>query len=168
MRPGASAARAGDRAGRRAASGDAVRDAAARALGLRAQAARRVRGTQALGAASDLDTDTFLRLSDNDAKLFQLLDGTRSLVDLIGFAEQRFGAAGPARLARLLADLGERGFLAGVARDAQRRGGRAADEPLAASGCSSRARRSFRGVGAVLIERALPARRLGAVHAPAR
>ena len=64
----------------------------------------------------DLNTNTYLRLSDNDAKIFKQLDGTRSLVDLIGFAEQQFGPAGPARLARLLADLGERGFLAGVAR----------------------------------------------------
>ena len=64
----------------------------------------------------NLNTNTYLRLSDNDAKIFEQLDGTRSLVDLIGFAEQQFGPAGPARLARLLADLGERGFLAGVAR----------------------------------------------------
>jgi putative peptide zinc metalloprotease protein len=62
----------------------------------------------------DLSRDGYLRLSDNDAQLFELIDGTRSLVDLIGEAEQRFGATGPARLARLLADLGERGFLAGV------------------------------------------------------
>jgi pSer/pThr/pTyr-binding forkhead associated (FHA) protein/Zn-dependent protease len=61
----------------------------------------------------DLRNETFLRLSDNDAQLFEQLDGSRSLVDLIGESEQRF-AAGPARLARLLADLGERGFLAGV------------------------------------------------------
>ena len=64
----------------------------------------------------DLNTNTYLRLSDNDAKIFKQLDGSRSLVDLIGFAEQQFGPAGPARLARFLADLGERGFLAGVAR----------------------------------------------------
>jgi putative peptide zinc metalloprotease protein len=64
----------------------------------------------------DLESDTFLRLSDNDAGLFELLDGSRGLVDLIGEAEARFGATGPARLARLLADLGERGFLAGVAK----------------------------------------------------
>jgi hypothetical protein len=63
----------------------------------------------------DLSREGFLRLSDNDAQLFELIDGTRSLVDLIGEAEQRFGPTGPARLARLLADLGERGFLAGVA-----------------------------------------------------
>ena len=62
----------------------------------------------------DLDAGTFLRLSDNDARLFEQIDGSRSLVDLIGLAEQRHGARGPARLARLLADLGERGFLVGV------------------------------------------------------
>jgi putative peptide zinc metalloprotease protein len=63
----------------------------------------------------DLSRDGYLRLSDNDAQLFRWLDGTRSLVDLIGEAEKRFGATGSARLARLLADLGERGFLDGVA-----------------------------------------------------
>ena len=63
----------------------------------------------------DLSRDGYLRLSDNDAQLFELIDGSRSLVDLVGEAERRFGATGPARLARLLADLGERGFLAGVA-----------------------------------------------------
>jgi putative peptide zinc metalloprotease protein len=63
----------------------------------------------------DLNRNTFLRLSDNDAHLFELLDGTHSLADLIGIAEQRFGSAGAPRLARLLADLGERGYLAGVA-----------------------------------------------------
>jgi FHA domain len=63
----------------------------------------------------DLSRDGYLRLSDNDAQLFELIDGSRSLVDLIGESERRFGATGAARLARLLADLGERGFLAGVA-----------------------------------------------------
>ena len=63
----------------------------------------------------DLNRNTFLRLSDNDAHLFELLDGTHSLADLIGIAEQRFGPAGAPRLARLLADLGERGYLVGVA-----------------------------------------------------
>ena len=63
----------------------------------------------------DLKTDAFLRLSDNDAHIFELFDGTHSLADLIGIAEQRFGPGGAPRLARLLADLGERGWLAGVA-----------------------------------------------------
>jgi putative peptide zinc metalloprotease protein len=62
----------------------------------------------------DLDRNTFLRLSENDARLFELFDGSHSLSDLIGIAEQRHGAAGAPRLARLLADLGERGYLAGV------------------------------------------------------
>src|SRR4051794_5367724 len=62
----------------------------------------------------DLKTDRFLRLSDKDAAVFERLDGSLSLVELVGWAEQRFGANGPARVARLLSDLGERGFLAGV------------------------------------------------------
>jgi putative peptide zinc metalloprotease protein len=62
----------------------------------------------------DLESGTFLRLSDSDAQLFEQLDGTRSLSELVADAEARFGATGPARLARLLADLGERGFLVGV------------------------------------------------------
>src|ERR1700754_2693836 len=73
----------------------------------------------------DLATGTFLRLSDNDAALFEQLDGSRSLVELVGDAEARFGARGPARLARLLSDLGERGFLAGVAGGGPRAGGAA-------------------------------------------
>jgi putative peptide zinc metalloprotease protein len=67
----------------------------------------------------DLKTDRFLRLSDNDAAVFERLDGSLSLVDLVGWSEQRFGSNGPARLARLLSDLGERGFLAGVATASQ-------------------------------------------------
>ena len=91
----------------------------------------------------DLSRNTFLRLSDNDAQLFELLDGTHSLADLIGDAEQRYGAAGAPRLARLLADLGERGYLAGVA-GRRRRGGAAG---LPAARCSSRARRRSPGSG---------------------
>jgi putative peptide zinc metalloprotease protein len=93
----------------------------------------------------DLESGRFLRLSDNDAALFEQLDGTMSLVELVGFAEQRFGATGPARLARLLSDLGERGFLAGVEK---------AEAPVAAAH-PSRLARIFRprekivpGVGA--------------------
>ena len=109
----------------------------------------------------DLSRDGYLRLSDNDAQLFELIDGSRSLVDLIGESEQRFGATGAARLARLLADLGERGFLTGVAGTESRaeapgfwrrlitprekvfRGwGRASMRCIAtAGGCCSRARR---------------------------
>jgi len=63
----------------------------------------------------DLHDGSYLRLSDSDAQLFELLDGKHTLLDLIGAADQRFGSTGSARLARLLADLGERGYLAGVA-----------------------------------------------------
>jgi pSer/pThr/pTyr-binding forkhead associated (FHA) protein len=63
----------------------------------------------------DLEDGAFMRLSDSDAQLFEQLDGSHSLVDLIADAETRLGPGGPARLARLLADLGERGLLAGVA-----------------------------------------------------
>ena len=94
-------------------------------------------------------------------QLFELLDGSALADRPDRRGEQRFGATGAARLARLLADLGERGFLAGVA------GARRPREPpgrvLAAAGHAAReglprARRVLR--------RALPARRLGAVHAP--
>src|SRR6185503_494813 len=67
----------------------------------------------------DLERDTYLELGDDDVELFQQLDGSRSLADLSALAEQRFGATGRARLARLLADLGDRGFLAGVAAAAE-------------------------------------------------
>jgi putative peptide zinc metalloprotease protein len=82
----------------------------------------------------DLDSGTFLRFSDNDAHLLELLDGDHSLVDLIAEAEHRFGPTGSARLARLLSDLGERGLLAGVERSG---GGPAVAAP------ASRLRRLF-------------------------
>ena len=44
----------------------------------------------------------------------QLLDGDHDLVSLLGEAAARWGADGPARLARLLAELADRGMLAGV------------------------------------------------------
>jgi putative peptide zinc metalloprotease protein len=62
----------------------------------------------------DLHGDSFLRVSDSDQRLLALLDGTRSLADLVAESERAFGSAGVPRLARLLADLGERGMLAGV------------------------------------------------------
>lgn len=63
----------------------------------------------------DLKSDRFLRMSDADAELFQLVDGRHSLPELIREAEQRSGPGGPARLARLLSELAERGLLGGVA-----------------------------------------------------
>ena len=62
----------------------------------------------------ELESNRFLRMSDADADLFQLLDGRRSLAELVGEARQRFGSTGPPRLARLLSELAERGLLSGV------------------------------------------------------
>jgi putative peptide zinc metalloprotease protein len=62
----------------------------------------------------DLETGDFVRMAKDEAELFQMLDGSQSLVELISEAEERFGAAGSTKLAGLLADLGERGFLEGV------------------------------------------------------
>ena len=94
----------------------------------------------------DLHGGDYLRLSDRDARLLRLLDGTRSLAELVGEAEGAFGRLGAVRLARLLADLGERGMLAGVA------GGEALDEEAPASNGRLRRwfqtrERSFDGVG---------------------
>jgi putative peptide zinc metalloprotease protein len=61
----------------------------------------------------DLVGEKFLRLSDDDAALLELLDGRRTLAELVREAESRLGDSGPAQLARLLADLGARGLLAG-------------------------------------------------------
>jgi Zn-dependent protease len=63
----------------------------------------------------DMRADRFLMMSDSDAKLFQLLDGRRSLAELLQEAERADGAAGPARLVRLLGELADRGLLSGVA-----------------------------------------------------
>jgi putative peptide zinc metalloprotease protein len=61
----------------------------------------------------DLRGGGFVRLSDAEASLFRLLDGQRTLPALVALAEERFGSAGPAALARLLTDLAERGLLHG-------------------------------------------------------
>ena len=86
----------------------------------------------------DLESDRFLRMSDADAKLFELLDGRHSLADLVARSRAgQSGEAGPARLARLLSELADRGLLAGVAG----RAGRGADPMGACSGSRPRARR---------------------------
>lgn len=61
-----------------------------------------------------LERRQFVRLSDADTELLALLDGEHSLRDLVGEAEQRFGAEGPARLVGLLSELSEEDFLAGT------------------------------------------------------
>ncbi|WP_217923587.1 FHA domain-containing protein [Miltoncostaea oceani] len=55
-----------------------------------------------------------LRMGDADAALVQMLDGETSLPELMAEAERVHGDNGVGRLARLLADLGERGLLEGV------------------------------------------------------
>jgi putative peptide zinc metalloprotease protein len=62
----------------------------------------------------DLRSDRFLRMSDADARLFELLDGKRSLPELVRESKRLQGAAGALRLVRLLAELADRGLLAGV------------------------------------------------------
>jgi putative peptide zinc metalloprotease protein len=62
----------------------------------------------------DLEANRFLRMADADAELLQLMDGRHSVPELVHEAQEREGEAGPARLARLLAELAERGLLSGV------------------------------------------------------
>lgn len=62
----------------------------------------------------DHQSGALVRLAEPEAELARRLDGTRDLVDLIAEAGERWGPDGPARLARLLAELADRGLLAGV------------------------------------------------------
>jgi putative peptide zinc metalloprotease protein len=55
-----------------------------------------------------------LRMGEADAALVQMLDGESSLPELMAESERLHGDNGVGRLARLLADLGERGLLEGV------------------------------------------------------
>jgi putative peptide zinc metalloprotease protein len=61
-----------------------------------------------------LRTDRFVRLADADAELVELLDGHRTISELVTETERRMSAGGPMRLAALLSELADRGFLAGV------------------------------------------------------
>jgi len=56
----------------------------------------------------------FVRLDGLEAELVERLDGDHDLVELIADAGVRGGPDGPARLARLLAELADRGLLTGV------------------------------------------------------
>jgi putative peptide zinc metalloprotease protein len=67
----------------------------------------------------DLRGPQYVRMADDEAALFQLLDGKHSLVELMAEAELRYGARGAGKVASLLADLGERGFLEGVEKAAE-------------------------------------------------
>jgi Zn-dependent protease len=61
----------------------------------------------------DLVDGDFLSLTDDDAALLELLDGSHSLAELVREAERRVGPTGTGRLAQLLAELGDRGLLSG-------------------------------------------------------
>jgi putative peptide zinc metalloprotease protein len=61
----------------------------------------------------DLRNGKFVRLSGEDAVILQLLDGNRSVDELARESERALGVTGPARLARLLAELRDRGRLSG-------------------------------------------------------
>jgi putative peptide zinc metalloprotease protein len=63
----------------------------------------------------DLRGGGFVRLSDTDAQLVALLDGQRTLPDLVRAAEETLGPDAAMRLAELLAELGDKGLLAGTA-----------------------------------------------------
>ena len=62
----------------------------------------------------DLEGGSFVRMDADDAALFELLDGNRTVAELLSEAERLVGPAGPGRLARLIADLADRGLLDGV------------------------------------------------------
>jgi putative peptide zinc metalloprotease protein len=63
----------------------------------------------------DLREGSFLRMGAEDAKLLELFDGRRTVTQLLVESTKLVGPTGPARLARLVADFGERGMLEGVA-----------------------------------------------------
>jgi putative peptide zinc metalloprotease protein len=63
----------------------------------------------------DLRSKAFLRLDEPDAQLLSLLDGRRTIGELLAEATVLLEAAGPARLARLVAECGDRGLLDGIA-----------------------------------------------------
>ena len=67
----------------------------------------------------DLRSAQYVRMAEDEAALFQLLDGKHSLVELMTEAERRYGSGGGGKVAGLLADLGDRGFLEGVEKQAE-------------------------------------------------
>ena len=63
----------------------------------------------------DLRSKAFLRLDEQDARLLSLLDGSRTIGELLLEATSVLGPTGPGRLARLIAEFGDRGLLDGIA-----------------------------------------------------
>ena len=87
--------------------------ATARALRLGAQAPGRPRRAPSATCCAICAAAASCGSRRAEAELFRLLDGRRTVPALVALAEERFGSAGPAALARLLADLAERGLLHG-------------------------------------------------------
>jgi putative peptide zinc metalloprotease protein len=63
----------------------------------------------------DLRSGSFLSVDGEDARLIPLLDGQLTVAELLSRSTDVLGPGGPGRLARLVAGLGERGMLDGVA-----------------------------------------------------
>ena len=82
---------------------------------------KRLEESEAVGGArfvlKDHRSSVMVRLATEEAEMAQLLDGDHDLVSLLGEAGRRWGAEGPARLARLLAELADKGMLSGVESD---------------------------------------------------
>ena len=161
--PGASLVVPVDRAARRGRAGDAVRDEAAGALGLRAQAPRRQRGRQALGAQGPQPQHVPAAVRQRRAPVR---------------AARRHALAGrPDRDRRAALRLGGRAAARAPARrprrarlPGRRRGhGHAAEEDAAGlPPAAVQAAREDVRAGRRLVRGALPPRRLGAVHASPR
>jgi putative peptide zinc metalloprotease protein len=62
----------------------------------------------------DLRSQSFLRIDAADAALFELLDGGRSVTELLSEAERIIGPSGPGHLVRLIANLADRGLIDGI------------------------------------------------------
>lgn len=67
----------------------------------------------------DLRSGSFLRMAADEAALLELLDGKRTIPELLAASERAVGPSGPGRLAALLADLADRGLMSGVAAPAE-------------------------------------------------
>jgi putative peptide zinc metalloprotease protein len=82
---------------------------------------KRLEESEAVGGArfvlKDHRSSVMVRLGTEEAEMAQLLDGDHDLVSLLGEAAARWGADGPAHLARLLAELADKGMLSGVDSD---------------------------------------------------
>jgi putative peptide zinc metalloprotease protein len=77
----------------------------------------------------DLRSGKFLRLDDDDGRLLELLDGRRTLPELLEEAGRREGPEAASRLARLLVELTDRGLLSGAQTDTTNNDGAAAAAP---------------------------------------